>query len=104
MEARDFLRDEDGDLAFYLGDLAVGNSDLLHKEDIIQVNTGEFKEFPLLGVGIRKFLNAPRIQNLDRIIRIQFEYDNYRVDKIEFKDVLVDTKSVTVDAVRLQGS
>lgn len=57
----DFQLDEDGDLNIAHGDFTVGPSDVQHVEDIIQSFAGMWKQNPLLGVGIKQFLNSQTV-------------------------------------------
>jgi len=75
----DIKTTETGDLFINNGDFATFESDDTHKQDIIQTNRGEWKEFPLCGVGIQNYLNAESPeQELEKIISIQFEADRIK--------------------------
>ena len=65
------------------GDFIIGDSDAQHVQDIINAYSGWWKEFPTLGVGIKKFLGAPGgVQVLKRSVKIHLRSDGYRVDTI----------------------
>ena len=75
----DILKGEDGDLGYdeETGDLLIGISDNQHFDDIIMASQGDFKEFPLLGVGFFKFMNSrTRKQDLESAIRFNLNADN----------------------------
>ena len=74
---------ENSGLLIENGDFALVESEQDHIKDIVLDNKGEWKQFPLVGVGALQFLNATR--NLDDVrkkIQVQLEYDDFRVDSI----------------------
>lgn len=65
------------------GDWIVLESEQQHIEDIIVSNKGEFRQFPLLGVGGLNFLNSTlSIDDIRKRISRQLEYDNFNVENI----------------------
>ena len=56
--AKDFKTDTDGDLFISGGDLAIFESDSQHIVDLITSNNGDWKEYPLCGVGIDNYINS----------------------------------------------
>lgn len=101
MEAKDFKLGSDGDLVFSGGDLKIDFSDKQHIKDIINSNTGWWKQFPLVGVGIQYYLNSSgKDQQLEREIRLQLTADGYSVER----PVIVrtaDSFDITPNAERL---
>ena len=96
-DARD-IKLTDNDLEFNNGDFIITNSDQQHIEDIVEAYTGSYKEFPLLGVGIRQYINAAGAQaELQSIIRLQLEADGYTVNNI----ILGDEGQIFIDAERI---
>jgi len=84
MTSRD-LKLENNDLAIdpSAGDFFIGDSDTQHVQDIINSWAGWWKEFPTIGVGIKRYLGASGgIQIVKRAIKIQLKSDGYRTDKI----------------------
>lgn len=84
MKAQDLLLDDDGDLYIdsNTGDLKISYSDQQHIKDIINANTGWYKQFPLVGVGILNYLNSSGLQQqLEREIKLQLKSDGYAVDR-----------------------
>lgn len=70
------------------GDFLITDSDTQHVEDIINSFAGWWKEFPTIGVGIKKHLGTTAgggAQVVKRIIKIQLKSDGYRADKIIIK-------------------
>tara|TARA_R110002020_G_scaffold72109_1_gene185568 strand:+ start:3840 stop:4142 length:303 start_codon:yes stop_codon:yes gene_type:complete len=68
------------------GDFLITESDTQHVQDIINSFVGWWKEFPTIGVGIKKYLGASGgVQVVKRAIKIQLKSDGYRTDKIIIK-------------------
>lgn len=81
-KARD-IKIEDNDLVIKNGDFVISNSDQQHVEDLIKSYTGHYKEFPLIGVGVDRFINSSgKDQEIKRLIKLQLEADGYKVNKI----------------------
>lgn len=76
---KDILLDPTGDLVMENGDFVINVSDTQHIEHIITLTKGEFKEYPLLGVGAENYLktNTDPI-GFKRDVRVQLEYDGYK--------------------------
>lgn len=81
----ELLRDDNGALKFISGpqgsDFAIGQSDQQHVEDILDLQPGEIKEFPLAGFGainyikyINKTITADEFK---RDLKVQLNYDGY---------------------------
>jgi hypothetical protein len=84
MVSRDFKL-ENNDLAIdaTTGDFLLADSDPQHVQDIINSYAGWWKEFPTLGVGVKRFLGASGgVQVVKRAIKIQLNSDGYRADKV----------------------
>ena len=76
------------------GDFTVRASDQAHIEDLIYANKGDYKQFPLRGAGVERYLNASGgKQSAKRVIITELEADNYR--KIR---VIIDGDDITIDA------
>jgi hypothetical protein len=80
------------------GDLLVGDSDQDHVQSIIESYVGHWKEFPLVGVGIERYIKSPskRLIDLQREIKIQMQGDGYRVGQI-----LLNNGNFLIDADRI---
>jgi len=85
-KAHDIRLDDNGDLFIDSGgDFEISESDTRHVDDIIDSYIGHWKEFPTVGVGIkRKQSQSGSIQRVSREIKIQLIADGYRVDGIKF--------------------
>jgi hypothetical protein len=102
--AQDIRFDDENDDLFIdpeTGDFAVTESDTRHVNDIIQAYTGWWKEFPTVGVGIRRSsAQTGSIQRVSRQIKIQMLADGYNVTGIQFgenSDVFVTGNRNNVD-------
>lgn len=94
---KDVLIDSSYDLQVVNGDFVVKPSDQQHVQLIIITAMGEWKQFPLLGVGIEQFINAPAsLQQLSKGIQLQLQSDNYTVKTLK---VLGPTQ-IFVDGIR----
>ena len=85
MARRDLHTGENSDLFIdpNVGDFIIRDSDVAHIDNIVGTNAGEWKQYPLLGVGIINFLNgAAGLQVAKRQIQDQLENDGYDVEKI----------------------
>jgi hypothetical protein len=86
MAVKDILVGEDGDLQISKGDFFVGDSDLQHITHIVFASPGDYKQSPIIGVGIMKKLNSPvalqGANSLKSEITLQLTADNYKVKKI----------------------
>ena len=89
----------DGELNFDGGDFNIKLSDAQHQEDIIAEEKGSYKQYPLLGVGVIKYIGSSGAKlTLQREIRLQLETDGYYVNEIIFNNSSVS--EFTVDAER----
>lgn len=81
MPVTDFLLDETGDLAVSLdGDLVVGESDSQHLADLLVSVKGEWKQWPLVGVGLLLYLmDDASDTELKHEIDTQAAYDGARL-------------------------
>lgn len=94
---KDVIIGNDYDLQIVDGDFVVKPSDQQHVQLIIITAQGEWKEFPLLGVSVELYINAPAsLQQLGKNIRLQLQSDNYTIRKL---NVFGPTK-IFVDGIR----
>ena len=83
----DILLDENNDLIIENGDFKIGESDQQHQQAIIATWTGQWKEFPLLGIGINYYLGGSGLQQeLIREMRIQLTDDGYKFNSVDILD------------------
>ncbi len=68
------------------GDFVIGESDVQHIRHICEGEQGQYKQYPKLGLGIRKYLNGPVDGELQRRAMIMLRSDGYtplRVRQVE---------------------
>ena len=92
MPATDLLLDANYDLAFTeAGDVAVGESDGQHLALLQLTSPGEWRADPLVGIGLRRYLNAPygpaQAAALQREFSIQLIRDGYQVLELNLSDL-----------------
>lgn len=76
MPVLDLLCDSDGDLLIQNGDFVIGFSDQQHNYDIMASNTGDWKEYPLVGFNKLTYLNSRTTSAvLNQNARIQLQAD-----------------------------
>lgn len=83
----------DFDLTIADGDFVVGESTAQHKQLLIICNTGEFRQNPIIGVGIGKYLNGENIEGLTALVRKQFELDGLSVDSLNIENGILTEQS-----------
>jgi hypothetical protein len=96
---KDIIVDQTGDLEILNGDIFVNESDSQHLEFIVTADKGQFRQFPLIGVGIRRFSNGPfDAQAIRQAIKLQLESDGYNVRKVSVSNN--GTGQIEIDATR----
>ena len=84
------------DVVIENGDFSIVPSDQQHVQDLVQSNTGEYKEFPLLGVGAKNFINSSgRLPELRRSILWNLNGDGYNV-----RQIVVNGNEISIDSQR----
>ena len=88
--ARDYIYTDERDLLIKDGDFAVGEADNQHIENILLAEKGEYKHRPLVGIGIRRYLNGPMDYDArrrwKRKIKLQLQYDGFRNIEIDMNN------------------
>lgn len=78
------------DLMFDNGDFVVSESTEQHIEDILLAKVGDYKQHPLIGVGIEDWQHAPFTglvrQNLQREIKLQLDSDGAKNTSVIIED------------------
>lgn len=65
------------------GDFLLEESEQYHISDIMEANKGEYRQYPLIGVGAANFLNSPTpLDEIRKRISVQLVYDNFKVEEI----------------------
>ena len=88
---QDFQLDDNGDLNIVNGDFVVAPSDPQHIFDIIASFQGEWKEFPLVGVGIMQFLKSQNGGVAINAIKQQLQADGYSLSSVKTNISEVDS-------------
>lgn len=80
----DILVNKEGDLEIQNGDFVTGDPQQQDIQHILLAEKGQFRQFPTLGVGVRKRLNGPfSVEELRRDVRINLESDGFKVNKVD---------------------
>lgn len=96
---KDLKTDENNDLIILNGDFKIDDSDSQHVEHILIANKGQFRQFPLIGMGIGRSLNGSiNSQSLRQQIKIQLESDGFNVRQIQIDPN--DELKIDIDAER----
>ena len=99
MSYKDLITDENGDIQFLGGDFKIDESDAQHVEHIVFTDKGQFRQFPLLGVGIGRLLNgSPNRIEIQQQIKLNLESDGYNVRSVGVD--LSDGLNLDIDAER----
>lgn len=91
---KDILLDDTLDLQIVNGDFVVGESTEQHQKILILADKAEFKEYPMRGVGVLRYLEEETPDNLAREIRQEFTIDTMTVNQIKIATDL----TIQVDA------
>lgn len=102
MAAIDLLCDSSGDLLISNGDFVIGPSDQRHNYDIIASNTGDWKEYPLVGFNPMSYINSRATSTvLNQNARIQLQADGCSNIVVDLSINADNKVTGTVDGVRL---
>lgn len=78
----DLLVDNVYDLLIENGDFVAGESTLQHQKLLCATNKGEWREFPIMGVGINNWIKDENVGSAKVDIKKQFERDGMTVERI----------------------
>ncbi len=81
--------DDENDLVVYAGDFFVGYSDAQHIAHIVEADAGQYRQHPLLGVGLRRFINGVVDGEVRRRIQLQLVSDGYRPRRVVYEDEIL---------------
>lgn len=98
---QDIRQSETGDIYINAssGDFDIVESDNQHVSDILQAISGDYKEFPLIGVNFFRFENSTGQQQiLESIIRTQLSADGYQVTKVVIPSTIENIQDIEVYA------
>ena len=95
----DLLLNEDMTLKIDNGDFVLGEATAQNQQQIIVNDKGEFKDKPMRGVGVLRYLEDHTPDRLAREIRQEFTTDGMQVNQIK-----VDMpKAIEIDAVYIES-
>lgn len=98
-DAKDIIFKDD--LEIRNGDLFVDYSDGQSIEFILKADRGQFRQWPLIGVGILRQKNGSvRPQELKQEIKLQLRSDNFKVKTLNV--ISGDQMGIEIDAKRLK--
>jgi len=102
MAALDLLCDSDGDLLIQNGDFVIGSSDQRHNYDIMSSNTGDWKEYPLVGYNPLSYINSRATSTvLNQNAKIQLQADGCSNIVVDLSIDANNKITGTVDGVRI---
>lgn len=94
---KDINLDDNFDLFIKDGDFDIEYSDINHIEMLLLNYFGSFKQFPLVGMGIKQYQAAAISPvELKRLIKIQLLSDNYTVQNIK----ILNDFNFNINAIR----
>lgn len=72
------------DLLIRQGDFVVGPSDTQHCLHIMEAMPGQYRQWPVLGVGVRRMLLGNVTGTEKRTVRVQLQLDGYKAKEVRF--------------------
>ncbi len=86
MALKDWIEDEAGDLLIKDGDFAIDEADEIHVQNILEASKGNYRQFPLIGVGLHDYINISMTtsgrQRMSKEIQKHLEYDGFKVRSV----------------------
>lgn len=77
------LNEETNDLVIKNGDFAQGDATQQNQKNLLNINKGELREFPIDGVGLINFLDDENFNDLIREVRREMVKDGMTVDDLK---------------------
>lgn len=91
---KDILFTDDLQSLIQDGDFVIGESTYQHQRCLLLADKGEFKQFPKVGVGSKRFLESQNPNDFAREVRQEFTSDGMVVNQIKIEDNL----EINIDA------
>ncbi len=88
----DILLDENNDLLEKDGDFVIGDSNDQNVKLLLLANPGEFKQYPLIGFGIRQMHNGKLTAEAKRNINLTLALDGYKA-----RSIVLTNGKLTID-------
>lgn len=96
--AQDILISDGGELRIAGGDFVVGQSDAQHGGLLLRTHPGEWRQWPLVGVGLATYLGDDAAEaDIRHAVTVQAEYDGAIIDRLTVTSP--DTTSYEVDLI-----
>jgi hypothetical protein len=90
----------DHDLLIENGDFVKGDCQQQHIDNIVSSSKGSYKQFPLVGVDLFKYVNSPLSAatkiSLNKQIRLQLQGDGYDIISVDTNDF----ENIKIEAVK----
>lgn len=83
---------DNNDLVVHQGDFFIGPSEMQHIGHIVEAEPGHYKSSPMLGVGIRKYLNGFIDASVKRKIQLQVSADGIKIRRINYESGILEIK------------
>lgn len=83
---------DNNDLVVSGGDFFIAFSDFQHIAHIVEATPGNYKQSPLLGFGIREYINGVFDGAVKRKLQLQLESDGHQTRKITYLDGILDVQ------------
>lgn len=84
---KDLLLNDNNDLLLHTGDFTIGESKMQQQRLVLQSHKGEWKQHPLVGVGVESFLEDEEVEELFAEIREQFKIDGHIIKSLELNNM-----------------
>lgn len=90
----DIMLNKDYDLSIANGDFALCENLNQQVACLLEANEGDYRQHPTRGVGLHSFLLDEGTDELNRKIRIEFQKDGLKIEKVEFAStgLIIDAK------------
>lgn len=83
MAFKDILLDNNLDIIIENGDFKVSDSDQQHIELICNTAIGNWKQYPLLGIGIINYVaSSGQSEVLKRLMNVQLASDGFKINEV----------------------
>jgi hypothetical protein len=91
---RDIIVDpnDSNDLVVDAGDFYIEFSDFQHIAHIVEADAGQYKQWPLLGFGIRSYINGAFDGPVRRRLQLQLDQDGHKTKEIKYADGVLGIK------------
>lgn len=93
-KVNDILLDETGDLKIVNGDIVIGESTNQHQRLMLLASKGNFKQVPLIGVGLIDYLNDENPGALKTEIRKQLTSDYQLIKRLEIVNGQINIEAI----------